>query len=170
MPKYRPLRNYTMIPYMTADQIRRFWNFVDSSSGADTCWPWIGTRHGGGYGQFSISWWIFKSHRISHWLCTGEQPIVVMHKCDYPPCCNPSHLSSGTYKLNSQDSVKKGRNITPNLCGEKAWNHKLTNEQIKEIRDRRAAGEKLKSIAADFGVYFTTISRIATGSRWGHLK
>lgn len=42
---------------------------------------------------------------------------------------------------------------------------KLSTEQVQMIRDRRATGESLKSIAMDFGVTFQTISKIATGVR-----
>jgi hypothetical protein len=35
--------------------------------------------------------------------------LDVMHKCDNPPCCNPSHLELGTRKQNLQDSAARGR-------------------------------------------------------------
>ena len=44
----------------------------------------------------------------------------------------------------------------------RGWNKRtLTSAQVKEIRRRRAAGEKLTSIAEDFGINFTTVSKIA---------
>jgi hypothetical protein len=43
---------------------------------------------------------------------------------------------------------------------------KVTAEQVAEIRRRRATGEKLRSIAADFGVTYQAVSKIARGSRW----
>ncbi len=39
-------------------------------------------------------------------------------------------------------------------------------DQVAEIRRRRAAGERLKSIATDFGVSDRNVSRIALGHRW----
>jgi hypothetical protein len=40
---------------------------------------------------------------------------------------------------------------------------KLNPEQIKNIKKRRSAGERLQSIAADFDVSFSTVSRICRG-------
>lgn len=40
---------------------------------------------------------------------------------------------------------------------------KLDPEQIKDIKKRRSTGESLKSIAANFGVSLSTISRICRG-------
>lgn len=41
----------------------------------------------------------------------------------------------------------------------------LTSDQVRMIRERRTAGELLRSIATDFGVTQQTISRIARGDR-----
>lgn len=45
---------------------------------------------------------------------------------------------------------------------------KLTDEAVAAIRMRRATGERLLSIASDFGVSFKTVSKIARGERWRH--
>lgn len=42
---------------------------------------------------------------------------------------------------------------------------KLTSEQVEQIKDRRAKGESLKSIAQDFPVVMQHISRITRGDR-----
>lgn len=42
---------------------------------------------------------------------------------------------------------------------------RLTSEQVAEIRARRADGEKLLTLANEFGVQFQHISRIARGER-----
>ena len=39
----------------------------------------------------------------------GVWPQVVMHSCDVPLCCNPSHLVGGTYADNNRDMAAKGR-------------------------------------------------------------
>lgn len=53
--------------------------------------------------------------------------------------------------------------------GERHGLHKLTAEQVLEIRRRRAAGEELLPLAEEFGVIFQTISDIALGRSWDWL-
>lgn len=45
---------------------------------------------------------------------------------------------------------------------------KLTDDQAREIWQRRAAGEKLASLSAAFGINIATISEIGSGKRWAH--
>ena len=105
--------------------IDRFWKHVDQR-GPDECWPWLGScskkKQGeyfeyGGYGRLGMRhddgrWAPALAHRIS-WIIHNEGSIpdkmVIMHTCDNPPCCNPSHLFLGTYSENSRDMVQKGR-------------------------------------------------------------
>lgn len=49
--------------------------------------------------------------------------------------------------------------------GERNNNSKLSDQDVEVIRARRATGEKLKAIAADFGVSDRQVSRIALGLR-----
>ena len=51
-----------------------------------------------------------------------------------------------------------------------ATKKKVSDEDRDAIRARRAAGEKLNSIAADFGVSFGTISAVCTGYRQYGLR
>lgn len=77
-----------------------------------------------------------------------------------------SNLAWGTPVENSEDRKAHGTF----QIGETTTNAKLTNEQVLEIIRRRRAGEKLRVIAAAFGVHNATISRIATGNQWPHLS
>lgn len=52
--------------------------------------------------------------------------------------------------------------------GEKNPMAKLTFEDVLEIRYRRASGEMLKSIAADFGISENHVCNLAQGKRWKH--
>jgi len=45
----------------------------------------------------------------------------------------------------------------------------LLDEDIHSIKARAVNGEKLKTIAADYGVHHTLISHIKAGRRWGHI-
>lgn len=52
--------------------------------------------------------------------------------------------------------------------GERNGMSKLKANQVKEIKRRRESGEKLKTIADDFGISVHHVSNIARGVRWGH--
>jgi HNH endonuclease len=97
----------------------RFWSKVDIGS-PDECWPWTaGPRSKGrGYGGFKLNnpRRTISSHRMAYELTYGlepydpENPIVVRHKCDNEPCCNPAHLELGTPLDNVHDRDDRGRN------------------------------------------------------------
>lgn len=57
-----------------------------------------------------------------------------------------------------------------NLRGEENVSAKVTETKVREIRARRAAGEKLAPIAADYGIGQTQASRISSGKHWAWLK
>jgi hypothetical protein len=88
------------------------------------CWMWEGSIGTGGYGKFWHGGKIknggkyYPTHRLSLFLFNGElhPELFVLHSCDNPPCCNPSHLREGTKKQNYADAKSKGRNT----CGEKS--------------------------------------------------
>ena len=74
------------------------------------CWIWLGALRCG-YGHIS---WENKPalvHRVMWVLTNGPIPdgMNVCHKCDTPPCCNPTHLFLGTDQDNVHDAVRKGR-------------------------------------------------------------
>src|SRR3954453_10023267 len=83
-----------------------FWDFVDVR-GPDDCWPWIGPAGSAGrYGHTRI--WVGRRkeyvHRLAHVLSGGVIPpgTVVQHLCDFPLCCAPHHLRSGTIAENNE--------------------------------------------------------------------
>lgn len=51
-------------------------------------------------------------------------------------------------------------------CGHRNSRAKLTEQQVEEIRQRLANGEKHKDIASDYNVNRTVITRINSGSRY----
>jgi hypothetical protein len=103
---------------LTPRDIQRFWSKVDRSGGPDACWPWTcGRQRLRGYGFF----WLVSAgmnvltHRVAYQLEYGDFPdesLCVCHKCDNPPCCNPSHLFLGTRATNAQDAKSKGRTLS----------------------------------------------------------
>lgn len=75
------------------------------------------------------------------------------------------NLCWGTPLENSDDKTFHGTKPV----GAGVPSSKLTDRQIIEIRARRRRGEKLRTIAAAFGVHNATISRICTGRQWVHV-
>jgi len=78
----------------------------------DECWPYTGTTDRFGYGQMTLGKkYSFQAHRVAFELANGPIPdgLIVRHKCDNPPCCNPAHLELGTHYDNAQDKVSRGR-------------------------------------------------------------
>jgi hypothetical protein len=76
------------------------------------CWNWAAGKNSTGYGLFTPTHNKKQSsHRWAYERYVGKIPmgILVRHRCDNPPCCNPDHLVLGTYSDNSRDTVTRGR-------------------------------------------------------------
>lgn len=145
---------------------RRFWSKVRIGA-VDACWPWIGSiNRGTGYGQFTITtdrqsrtW---GAHRVAWTLTFGPIPPSqsVLHRCDYPSCCNPAHFFLGTQLHNMQDAARKGR-----LHVKRPKRHKVTTTQLAEIDALLKSGELQVAIAARYGVTKTWVCLYAKGLR-----
>ncbi len=129
-----------------------FWARVDKSA---ECWLWTGKKTSLGYGQFGTAY----AHRLVVGARRGE---VVRHLCDTPSCVRPSHLRIGTQADNISDMRSKGREAR----GERVGTAKLTQEQVDEIRFRRALGEPQSSIAVAFGISQPNVSRLTNNKTW----
>jgi len=147
----------------------RFWAKADRSGGPDACWLWTAAKNQFGYGRFQVATRLVgHAHRVAYELANGPIPAgkEVCHRCDVRHCVNPRHLFLGTHAENMEDMKAKGRGNGPRRHGSKNPAAKLTDEQAAEIRRRRAAGEKLRVIAADFGVSEATVSLLARNLTW----
>jgi len=114
------------------------------------CIEWTKQKDKNGYGRISIKDKPYPVHRVSYETYIGEiKPgLLVLHKCDNPSCFNPEHLFLGTNKDNMEDMTKKGRKP----IGEKVANSKLTEEQVREIKERLFNGETVNEIFPDYPV------------------
>jgi HNH endonuclease len=93
---------------------RRFWTKVRKTK---SCWIWTGSKTTAGYGVFDLESYgknRIYAHRWSYKQYIGELKTghFVCHKCDNPPCINPSHLFLGTPRDNVTDCINKGRDRT----------------------------------------------------------
>lgn len=152
----------------------RFWSYV--RRGADSeCWEWTGYKHRFGYGMISrvgSGHALLTAHRVSWEFSNGpiQNGLHVLHKCDNPPCCNPSHLFLGTHADNMADAHTKGRLSFPVMRGESNPKAKLTEEQVIDIRKRYAAGGiTIRKLAAEYGVTFAPVQLILAGKTWRHV-
>lgn len=159
-------------PRYNEEAARRFWLYVDTSGGPDSCWPWKGGHYPNGYGKSSYMGTDIGAHRLSWIVHFGPIPnsVWVLHKCDNRWCNNPSHLFLGTPTDNQHDRNIKGRGNNP--CGENAPNVKLSNSDIFEIRSLRSDNLKYwthRRLAAKFGVSNSNISNILNRHSWKHI-
>jgi len=134
------------------------------------CWLWVGgaTMHGYGLISYERGRHIY-AHRLSYELTHGEigEGLEVCHLCDNPPCVNPSHLFAATHGENLADARRKGRLRVPHQRGSKNPFSKLTEAQIREMREARSDGEVCRSIAHRYGVHYNTVRLATTTGTWG---
>jgi len=134
------------------------------------CFLWTGTTTGGGYGRVRRGKRTHYAHRVAYELLVGPIPdgMHVLHHCDTPPCVNPEHLFLGTDADNIQDMDRKGRRVTRK--GELHPRARLTEDDVRTIRARAAAGETQRPLAREYGVDQATISNIVTRKSWKHVQ
>lgn len=149
----------------------KFWARVDRGA-PDDCWEWQACRHHFGHGQINVpasvpivGGRVHYSHRVAYHLTHGPVPrgLFVCHSCDNPACCNPAHLSAGTQARNMRDMAARGRarHEQPRAI--------LTEDQVRDIRRRRADGERCCDLAREFGVSYTCISLTSRGLKWRNV-
>jgi hypothetical protein len=168
--------------------ISRFWSRVDKSGGHGACWPYTGCRNGNGgddgYGLVRVGKKRMVAHRVAWTLEHGALPsqpfntcdkLLVLHRCDNPPCCNPEHLFVGTHKDNAQDKISKGRAYVqprkerpPPRTGPTRARRKLSDDQVRTIRALSAMGPT--KLGATFGVNAGTIWNLLNGRSYKHVS
>jgi hypothetical protein len=111
------------------------------------------------------------AHRVSWELHRGLIPdgLYVLHQCDTPLCVNPNHLFLGTQSDNIKDAFVKGRKTSPRNSGEGHPMSKLTNEDVRRIREMGGTTTQ-QELARRFKVHQSNISNILLGKRWSHIE
>lgn len=135
----------------------QFWGVL-VPKGACREWPGANVR---GYGQVKVFGRRLYTHRYAFELARGPVPagLKVLHTCDNPPCCEPTHLFLGTSLDNYHDMRVKGRGTT-----------KLDPERVLAIREAVAQGGSQRAVARTFGVSQPTVHHIAAGRTWAHVR
>ena len=147
----------------------RFAANVSKTPTATGCILWQGTILSTGYGVITEHRIPVGAHRYAYKLAYGpfDESLCVCHKCDNPPCVNPEHLFLGTDKDNALDKVAKGRSNNPR--GERVGGAILKEEQVIQIRNRRASGERLCDLAAEFGITRSNCWSLVHRKSWKHI-
>lgn len=147
-----------------AERFNEKWTAIPETG----CHWWTSvTVHGYGHVRKNGKW--VKAHRVSYELHKGKIPegMCVCHKCDNPLCVNPDHLFLGTHKENMQDKVKKGRAFTGNQKGVSNGAAKLTEADIRAIREAQGS---CKQLADKFFTSPMNISLIKRRLAWAHVE
>lgn len=151
----------------------RFWSKVAISDPLG-CWEWTASRGsntlGHNYGKVGVDGKNRFAHRVAWVLMYGPVPegMDVLHRCDNPPCCNPTHLFLGTHTDNMRDRAAKGRSAP--TIGTQNPKARLTESDVLKIRARWRAGERpAASIAADFPVTKEAVYAIVYYRAWTHV-
>ncbi len=136
------------------------------------CLEWRGYCNPYGYGEIRIGGKLYKTHRYAFELAHGPIPegLVICHRCDNPPCCNPEHLFLGTHADNHADCIQKGRARYNPLRGEESTSAILAAENVITIRAQYAAGRATQTeLARKYGVTQSTIWLIVHNKKWRHV-
>lgn len=131
------------------------------------CWEWSGPVNKSGYGLIIIDHKRIRVHRVACALYKDfniNSDFIICHHCDNPPCFNPEHLFIGTHKDNILDCIHKNR--ARKKYGVTHPNAKLNEDNVKEIRKRRANGETYTSLSKVFGISWGNIERCCKRITW----
>lgn len=118
------------------------------------CWGWSGCRGTDGYGAVQTNNKRTPAHRASWELHNGPIPngMLVLHRCDNPPCTRPDHLFLGTDKDNAKDRETKGRGTG-------------TPENIRRmVLEMFCSGSTIPATAERLGISNNTARRVIIGS------
>ena len=149
-----------------------FWARVQTTGLPKACWEWTGARLVSGYGVIQLPGIPskFLAHRISMALfldlkLAALNGLEVCHECDNPRCVRPDHLFIGTHADNMRDGASKRR--WPH--GTRHHNSKLTEDQVRQIRRRVAAGESQATMCREFGLTSNAVHAVIHRRTWTHV-
>jgi hypothetical protein len=144
--------------------IDRFMSKVVVGNNPDDCWTWIGSflrsdKSGvRGHGQFRVGKECVAAHCISFRIFIG--PIsdgrIVCHSCRNR-CPNPKHIYLGTHQSNLGPDRERDGTLPTGTRNGKA---KLTNEEVKEIRN---SSKFYGELATEFRISYNTAWLVKNG-------
>lgn len=142
---------------LTLAELERFWAKVNKT---DSCWLWTASTRMG-YGAFKLRGTVFDSHRLIWLMANGplDDGYEVCHKCNNRLCVRLDHLYAGTRSDNMQDSLKAGTFRTG----------RLSDEQVKQIRELNLKGIGTRKLSQYFPVSRTEVQKLVQGKTYKHV-
>jgi len=147
------------------------------------CWEWTAARSYQAYGISALDGRKQQAHRVSYQLFVGKIALgrLACHRCDHPWCVNPKHLFIGTQQDNMSDMKRKGRSATGSKHmsvvhpeslhrGEAQYKSKLTEHDVKVIRQLVSLGQSCQQISDTFNINRQHIGRIKNRKAWRHIQ
>lgn len=144
------------------------------------CLLWLGSCMKSGYGEVTRGGRNgLYVHRLVWEHFHGPIPPgrFVCHRCDVRSCINDNpadtgHLFLGTPADNIHDAMSKNRLdvVSMQRHGEAHHNSRLTDDLVRSIRRRAAAGESNADIAADLKMTSTNIWYVVKRLAWKHVE
>jgi hypothetical protein len=126
--------------------------YVEEDRGYETpCWIWQrATLKPRGYGTAYRNGKSGLAHRIYYEEHVGPIPkgLHLDHLCEVPACVNPDHLEPVTCREN----LRRGRSTRLNL------------EEVRELVQRRLAGEAATALGKEFGVDPSHVAAMSRGA------
>lgn len=124
-----------------------------------------------GYGVVKFGGKSILTHRLAFVEANGLSLSdidgkVIRHKCDNPSCVNPEHLEPGTNADNQRDKVERNRQAK----GSRNGRAKLTDDDVRCIRELLREGVTQKQLATRFRVARSLISVIGSRRLWRHIE
>ena len=132
--------------------------------GPGECWIWKGTISPDGYGRCTTrKWRDWRAHRAVYTDVFGTIPdgLSVLHTCDVPLCCNPTHLWLGTNQQNTDDMMMKGRHRHGQIgleIGQRL--RKLPLSEYPAVRELYASGVTQIEVGHRFEISQQLVSNI----------
>lgn len=165
-----PFKHPKPLPPFSESDIARFWSKVDKTPGQGPngeCWGWTAGKFSFGYGCFGVSVEgrrrELEAHRVAYFFHKGEDPYpdLVLHGCDWGPCCRGEHIRKGSVLDNVTDRVIRGRSNSS----------VLSLADIDEIKRLYAEGTlTTRELGKRFNISHTTARCIGSGQRYRHLQ
>lgn len=137
------------------------------------CWIWQSKCDKGGYARFRGilgSRNLCLAHRYAYEKFKGKIPkgMCVCHNCpngDNRNCVNPEHLWIGNHLQNNRDKGIKGTQCKGITNGQ----HKLSENDVKEIKKRLINGEYGTDLSKEYDVSPGLIYHIKQARSWKYL-